>query len=323
VQRTRDRDKKARLRCARRATTRLARCGLSSLLLSLACSLQMPSETEVFGGPGGTDAGSGGLAADGSAKPNASEAGTAGSTPTGGGGGGGGGGSVAGSTSTAQAGTSSGLVAHFAFEDSASTAENAIDASQSGTYHGTWTKPDGVRGKAVGLRNAGDTNGDWVELPAGILSQRSEATLSVWTRVLSTSRSGARLFAFVRGSSELFYFSPDDMAGSNGPGAHLYGSHASTSFVDLWTKTPLTDKQWHHVAVRWSATKIELYIDGSSVGSADPGGVKPSDLGVTTPNLLARGADDNLVGLYGEIDELELFARSLKSSEIAAIYAAR
>ena len=232
----------------------------------------------------------------------------------------------AGSSGAGQAGessgTPSGLIAYFAFEDTTEVAANDVQGAGNGSYHGTWNHPDGVRGKAVSLRNAADATIDWVELPDGLLGGRAEVTLSIWVRDLSTSRGGARLFGFTRGSGEAFFFCPDDSSSSTGSGAHLLGRHGASTFADLWTKTPLTDKAWHHVAVRWSASKLELFIDGDSAGSTDPGGVRPSDLGATSPDWLARTLDDAELALYGEIDELKLFDRALKASEIAAIYSA-
>ncbi len=288
--------------------------------VALACSLQAPSEGEVFADPQHELGASGAQGAS-------VAGGAAGSSPgaVAGGGTGGGGQGQAGTTA-GQAGdgpAASGLIAHFAFEDTTDTARNQVDATKNASYHGMRSNPAGVRGKALALRNATDAATDWLALPEGLLSRSSEVTLSLWVRDLSTSRSGARLFEFSRGTGEGFYFAPHDERRLTGAGARLRGVHGSNPFVDLWTDTPLTDKEWHHVAVRWSATRIELFIDARSAGSADPDRVQPLDLGATSTNWLGRASDDSAVALYGEIDELKIFDRSLKTSEIAALYADR
>lgn len=307
---------------------------MSCASLALACSLQSPSEREVFTGAPQSEVGGGGTRATSPSSggggtesgANAGEAGSAGA-PGGTGGGSSSGGQIHVEPMAGQGGeapqSSDGLIAHFAFEDTTDVAKNEVFGASDASYHGTWSNPEGLHGKAVGLRNAADATTDWVELPEGLLSGRAEATISVWVRDLSTARSGARLFGFTRGSGEDFYFCPHDETSEKVAGAHLHGRHGSSAFVDLWTTTPLTDKAWHHIAIRWSATKIELFIDGSSAGSADDKGVKPSDLGATSPNWLGRTFDDSAIPLYSEIDELKIFDHSLKSSEIADLYASR
>jgi len=285
--------------------------GLSIASVGLSCSLQMPSEGEVFAGDTGSDigGGAGGGAIGGSA---------IGAPP---GSGGDGGGLAPEPTAGRAAEDPNGLIAHFAFEDATDTAKNEVAGAQNATYHGSRTSPPGVRGKALGLRNADGATSDWVELPEGLISKQAEVTISLWVRDLSTSRSGARLFGFSRSKADDFYFSPDDDRVSRRPGAHLRGSHGVSPFVDLWTETPLTDKSWHHVAVRWSAVRVELFVDGSSAGSGDTKGVKPSDLGSTSSNWLGRNFDDSGSRLFAEIDELRIFGRSLSPSEIAQLHA--
>jgi hypothetical protein len=82
----------------------------------------------------------------------------------------------------------------------------------------------------------------------------------------------------------------------------------------------LTDKVWHQVALTWSAAFIDLYIDGSLVGSKASPGVRPSDLGATSPNWLGRTLDDGFIALYAEMDDLRIYNRSMTAGEIAQLY---
>ncbi|HET7540129.1 MAG TPA: LamG-like jellyroll fold domain-containing protein, partial [Polyangiaceae bacterium] len=288
----------------------------SALALALAaCSLQMPSESELFGsagsksaahvgasgGSGGDSAGAEALADAGdSATPNATNsAGAAGAkTSSGTGGSGATSGSKAAGGSSGSSGTSgstafdpaAGLVSYFMFDEpSGALAANSKDSSKNAKCVGTCTRPTGQLGQAFGLRNDVSPS-DWIELPEGIFAGRSAVTLSAWMRDRSASRSGAPLFHFSVGSKETFFFTPDDRnSRTSSSGAHLGGVHGGESFVDLWsTKVDFTDRNWHHVAVAWSADGIELYRDGRSAGSAAKPGVLPSQLGTTSPDYLGR-----------------------------------
>jgi hypothetical protein len=219
-----------------------------------------------------------------------------------------------------------GLVAHFAFDESTGTvATNSKDATKNGTYVGSCTHSTGQLGNAVGIRNLNSNSSgtsDWVELPAGLLSNLSATTLSIWVRDLSTNRTGGRLFDFSLGTADEIYFAPDDTNGTMSlAGGHLGGTHTGVSFVDLWTTTPvLTDKDWHQVVFTWNDAGIALYIDGMPAGSKTSPGVLPSDLGVTTPDWLGRTLDDQFIALYAEFDDLRIYNKVLLANEIALLY---
>ncbi|HKO50424.1 MAG TPA: LamG domain-containing protein [Polyangiaceae bacterium] len=310
----------------------------------------MPNESEVFGSAGSQTGSAGSASVSGGAPGAAGMIGDAGSGDSGGaespaGGGGAvnnssGGKASSGATGSSGAGGSlgssgasgssafdpaAGLVAHFTFDEpSGATAANAKDATKNAKCVGTCTRPTGQLGLAFGVRNSVSPT-DWIELPEGIFSGHSAVTLSVWLRVLSTTRNVAPLFHFSLGSNEAISLVPDDRnTQTSTAGAHLAGVHAGTSFVDLWSATPvLTDKVWHHLAFSWSSSSIELYIDGKSVGSAASPKALPSQLGATLPNYLGRLPDDTSLALFGEIDDLRVYNRVLSTAQVALLYAVR
>jgi len=306
-----------------------------------ACSLQMPSESEVFGSAGGKPDASGGAAG------RANPLGDSGSEDTGGAG------SFAGSGGVVNPGTSgasgaagksgalgesgaagasgatstfdpaAGLVAYFAFDDAnGAVVSNAKDSKKGGKCVGTCTRSNGQLGLAFALRNnLGPT--DWVELPAGIFDGHAAITLSIWLRDLSTSRNGAPLFYFSASANEAIYFIPDDKSGSSA-GAHLGGVHKGASFVNLWSARPnLADKDWHQLAFSWDSASIEFYLDGKSVGSASKPSALPSQLGATSPDYLGRTPDDNHPALFGEFDDLRVYDRVLTATQVALLYKVR
>jgi len=88
----------------------------------------------------------------------------------------------------------------------------------------------------------------------------------------------------------------------------------------------VTDSQWHHfVAVRLSGTQAMLYMDGVLKDTVDP-----ESRDVDTFNVLTIGAGDVATSsgsspniqreFYGNIDEIAIWDRALKASEISALY---
>ena len=219
-----------------------------------------------------------------------------------------------------------GLVAHFPFDETSGTVvTNVTNSAKNGAYKGAPTHPLGQLGNAVQLRNLSPSAPDWIELPAGLLSDLSTTTITLWARDLSPTRQGARLLHFSLGSSDEIYFAPDEVnSGTSNPGSHLGGTHGGSSFVDLWTTAPLvTDKAWHHVAFTWSASIIKLYMDGSLRGTKSNPAATPQDLGATSPNWLGRTLDDAYIAIYAELDDLRVYDKVLTDADVAQLYVLR
>jgi len=287
----------------------------------------MPSESDVFGSAGALA--EGGRDDNGGARPTAGSGGSV--MPSGSGGSSGSGGAKASGGATGSGGTggatgfdpTAGLVAYFKFDEgSGATAANSKDSTKNAKCVGTCTRTDGQLGGAFGLRNNVSPS-DWIELPRGIFDGRSAITLSVWLRDLTTERSEAPLLHFSTGTNEAFYLLPDDDQRS-ATGAHLVGVHSGTTFVNLSSATPrLTDKIWHQVVFSWGSSKIELYIDGNSVGSTADPKVLPSQLGATSTNYVGRSRDDSKLALFAEVDDLRIYDRVLSAADIKLLYKVR
>ena len=127
---------------------------------------------------------------------------------------------------------------------------------------------------------------------------------------------------------------PDPEAGyalylKNGRLAFKLAEPSTFSGVEYWSNTTpyIADGQWHHVAAveRRSvvASGTRLFVDGVAVASF-PGFNAVGN--VTNAEKLLIGAQASFLGpqafFNGQIDEVELFQRSLNPGEILAIYQA-
>lgn len=77
---------------------------------------------------------------------------------------------------------------------------------------------------------------------------------------------------------------------------------------------------WHHVAVRWSGTEYEIYLDGSSVmnHSAQWGSASKAEIPYSSLNIGKRNA-----GTYfhqGLVDEVAVWHTALSASDITTLY---
>ena len=77
---------------------------------------------------------------------------------------------------------------------------------------------------------------------------------------------------------------------------------------------------WHHVAVRWSGTEYEIYLDGTSVmnHSAQWGSASKAEIPYSSLNIGKRNA-----GTYfhqGLVDEVAVWHTALSASDITTLY---
>jgi len=235
---------------AKRSWQSTLRIGVGLAWGLAACSLQVPSEDEIFGAAGGKSearagaAGGGTLASsgDGGADPLGEGGDSANPAP---GGSSGSGSAEASSGSGASSGSKGSAGSSAAAGSSGASGSNGT-AGSNGSAGSTgfdpatglvslfaFDEPNGAvaanakdstkNAKCVGTctRPTGQLGqafglrndvspSDWIELPMGLLASRSAITLSAWLRDRSSSRSGAPLFHFGVGSKESFFFVPDD-----------------------------------------------------------------------------------------------------------------
>ena len=306
----------------------------------VACTLQMPSESDVFGSADANEASGGGSGGAGMLGKSGSEdnggtqsegggnngsSGRGGSSATGAPGGSSAAAGSGGSSTSAGFDATAGLVAHFTFDESnGALAANLEDSSKNAKCVGSCARLDGRLGGAFGLRN-NERATNWIELPSGIFSGYSALTLSVWFRDLSTGRSAAPLFHFSATSRDAVYFVPDDRNSQTATsGAHLGGVRSGSPFVDLWSATPeTTDQEWHQVVISWAITSIDLYLDGTLAGSKPNPNAVPSQLAAASTNYLGRARDNDSPALFGEIDDLRIYDRVLTAAQVKLLYNVR
>ena len=182
-----------------------------------------------------------------------------------------------------------------------------------GSNHGTL---EGGTAYAAGMAGQGfsfDGIDDLVAIPAGgFPTGASDRTLEAWVKVDAMPVEEA-------------FFAGYDSFGAYGSTYHLGANSRGLFFSswgpDLFSPSPLTMGQWHHVAVTNAGNLVTLYLDGVPVNSGS--------LPIDTPPANSQffigkvgGQYGDIRRLQGQVDEVTLYARALTSEEIAAIYQA-
>ena len=83
------------------------------------------------------------------------------------------------------------------------------------------------------------------------------------------------------------------------------------------SNTKLTAGAWQHVAVSQAGNMATMYINGTSVGTADFGTVRIKDIAATIDTLGKSKYNDPT--FQGEMDEFRMYKRALSAADITAL----
>ncbi len=213
---------------------------------------------------------------------------------------------VASGNSAPSAPPTSGLIAHYSFDNSTISGTSVSDISGSGSTGSLAGSPTtGVAGPS-GLAQAVTLDGSsylTVPQPSNLPTGAHARTVSMWVKTTATN-------------GTLFYYGEQNtnkalVLGILGNG-HVFVSQWGGAFE---TGVAINDGAWHEIAVTFDGTTYALYQDGAYKNSGVMGTeTTASDLYIGD----AFGYSQS--GTVGSIDDITMYDRALSGSEVNQLY---
>jgi hypothetical protein len=193
-----------------------------------------------------------------------------------------------------------GLRAHYEFDGAVSDSAGVSHA----TSHGSPGFVAGIFDRAVDL----DGSDDHVQLPAGIVSDLTDATFAVRFR-WDGGGAWQRVFDFGNNTTQYLFLTPNSASGTLRFGITTGGS-ASQQFIDA---PPPPVGEWTHVAVVMEGNTATLFVNGTTATSGtitiDPAQVAPA------LNYLGRSQWPDPY-FNGAIDDFRIFDHALDAADV-------
>ncbi|MBR9677354.1 PGF-pre-PGF domain-containing protein [Candidatus Woesearchaeota archaeon] len=220
------------------------------------------------------------------------------------------------SVSEAVVDLSTGLFAHWAFDESSgSTASDSSGNSNDGTVYGAlWAS--GTINNALNF----DGLNDYVEVGALDITG-SALTISAWFKsdnLASCGSSDCRIISKSISTAEADHYWMISTIASSGVKLRFRLKTSGTTSTLIATSGNLVNNQWYHGVAVYDGNFMKLYLDGVEVGSIAKTGV------IDTNNLVNANIGrnpDGSVPFDGLIDDVRVYNRVLTTTEINALFA--
>lgn len=216
--------------------------------------------------------------------------------------------SVVGDTVTLASAIPDSAVARYEFEQDVTDSWGNNDGTDN-------TSAGYVTGTVGSYAKAFDGADDWVDIGTVLGSSPSAFSVACWVRTSNTSKSSMSLFRVRDGSSgDQINLSTVSVFSSGGPEWQIE-DNGTFGTIRPGSGSDVRDGSWHHLIGTFDGSVLELYVDGSSVGTDS---LSPS---LSFSDAVAIGAfndgEDGAIEAHheGDIDDLRVYNKSLSDNE--------
>src|SRR6266704_2063190 len=175
----------------------------------------------------------------------------------------------------------------------------------------TGPRVPGEIGNAVKLSG----NGEYVNLPNGIVSGLHDFTISAWVNP-SANSAWSRVFDFGTGTGNYMFLT---LSAGGGPIRFAITTTSNGAEQQINGPGTLPLNTWSHVAVTLSGNTGTLYVNGQPVGTNNNMTLTPADLGATTQDWIGRSQFSADPFLPATVDDFQIYSRALSAAEVAAL----
>ena len=157
----------------------------------------------------------------------------------------------------------------------------------------------------------------YISLPSGLVSSLNDFTVSAWVKPDAIAN-WMRVFDFGTSNSNYMFLTLD-----NGSGKAVYAitTNGAGNEQKITAPSPFRLDTWMHIAITQSGNTAIMYANGTEIGRNEAVTLKPSALGSTTKNYLAKSQYDDPY-FNGSIDDFRIYSSALAADEIAKLAAA-
>ena len=175
----------------------------------------------------------------------------------------------------------------------------------------TGPRVPGKIGNAVQLSG----NGEYVDLPDGIVSGLHDFTISAWVNP-SANSAWSRLFDFGTGTNDYMFLT---LSAGGGPLRFAITTSGNGAEQQLNAPGTLPLNTWSHVAVTLSGTTGTLYVNGQPVATNNNMTLNPAALGATNNNWIGRSQFSADPFLAATVDDFQIYDHALSAADIATL----
>jgi rhamnogalacturonan endolyase len=200
------------------------------------------------------------------------------------------------------------IVAHYKSDETAGvTLADSSGDGNTASLTGSSSFGAGRLGNALVLSNG------YAALPAGIVSELDDITISTWVKLTSLD-TWARVFDFGDSTTNYLFLTPQSSTGR--PRFAIRTPGVGEQVVDSSSSLPIG--VWTHVAITLVGNTARLYINGVQTGSNTAVTLNPSSLGETAANYIGKSQWPD-PALNGAIDDFRIYSRGLSAVEVQAL----
>ena len=175
----------------------------------------------------------------------------------------------------------------------------------------TGPRVPGKIGNAVQLSG----NGEYVDLPDGIVSGLHDFTVSAWVNP-SANSAWSRVFDFGTGTNDYMFLT---LSAGGGPMRFAITTSGNGAEQQINAPGTLPLNTWSHVAVTLSGSTGTLYVNGQPVGTNNNMTLTPAALGATNNNWIGRSQFSGDPFLAATVDDFQIYDHALSAADIATL----
>lgn len=155
---------------------------------------------------------------------------------------------------------------------------------------------------------------DYIELPATIIDNLEEGTVTMWVKIETTT---THQMPFARNGVDVPNWMGIAIVAPNSTSSIKSYFMATSGRADSYDTYAAYNDSWHFITCMWSSTEVSYWVDGNKVGVIAVSGANTS---TGTGLWLGNAVSNRSYWTKGKIDEVAIYSKALTETEIQNLY---